>query len=187
MVSIEEIQAAYYMVAATGVLVAAAFYVLNLQTQRKNTKITQETRQIQLLLDYDQEVSDMQSQMKNMMDMRRINWSSFDDYQAKYGPGVDPEGHSYRLRSWWRMHVVGLMVKDGLISFDAFIRYMGDTPAGIWRRYGDLIKEYRVRFHWPFYLEGLEYLADRVNQYRVEKGLGPKTADEVDYHFEVKP
>jgi hypothetical protein len=43
-----EIQAAYYMVAATGVLVAAVFYILNLQTQRKNTWINQETRQIQL-------------------------------------------------------------------------------------------------------------------------------------------
>jgi hypothetical protein len=29
MVTIEEIQAAYYMVAATGVLVAAAYYVFN--------------------------------------------------------------------------------------------------------------------------------------------------------------
>jgi hypothetical protein len=31
MVSFEEIQAAYYMVAATGVLVAAIYYIMNLR------------------------------------------------------------------------------------------------------------------------------------------------------------
>ena len=35
---IVEIQAIYYMVAATVVLIAAAFYVVNLREQRKNMK-----------------------------------------------------------------------------------------------------------------------------------------------------
>jgi hypothetical protein len=35
LVTIEEIQAAYYMVAATGVLVAAGYYVINLQITRR--------------------------------------------------------------------------------------------------------------------------------------------------------
>jgi hypothetical protein len=39
-----EIQAAYYMLAAKGVLVAAAYYVLTMRT-------TLETRQIQLFMD----------------------------------------------------------------------------------------------------------------------------------------
>jgi len=40
MVSFEEIQAAYYMVAATGVLVAAVFYVLNLRISRRNQDLS---------------------------------------------------------------------------------------------------------------------------------------------------
>ncbi len=43
MVSIDEIQAAYYMVAATGVLIAAIYYVYNLKT-------TLQTRQAQLFM-----------------------------------------------------------------------------------------------------------------------------------------
>ncbi|MDH5364755.1 MAG: hypothetical protein OEY99_02855 [Aigarchaeota archaeon] len=64
MVSFEEIQAAYYMVAATGVLVAAVFYVLNLRISRRNQELslraleqsaqaqqqTLETRQAQMFL-----------------------------------------------------------------------------------------------------------------------------------------
>ena len=43
MVSFEEIQAAYYMVAATGVLVAAVYYVFNMRAAIK-------TREAQLFM-----------------------------------------------------------------------------------------------------------------------------------------
>jgi len=186
MVSFEEIQAAYYMVAATGVLIAAVFYVLNLQTQRRNIKINQETRQIQILLDYNRDFDERFHSMKNYMDMRNAEWSSFDEYQAKYGPSVDPEGHGYRLNMWRSMHVMGLMIRDGLISLDIFMEYIGDAPAVWWLKYGDLIKEYRIRFHLPSYLAGFEYLAGEVNRYRVSKGWGVKTPDDVSYTDGVK-
>ena len=44
MVDLAEIQAAYYMVAATGVLVAAVYYILNIRTTQRNMKQTLETR-----------------------------------------------------------------------------------------------------------------------------------------------
>jgi hypothetical protein len=39
LVTIEEIQAVYYMVAATGVLVAATYYVLNLRVSQRNQEL----------------------------------------------------------------------------------------------------------------------------------------------------
>jgi len=45
MVDLAEIQAAYYMVAATGVLVAAIYYVVTLRTTQRNMKANLETRQ----------------------------------------------------------------------------------------------------------------------------------------------
>jgi hypothetical protein len=38
LVDLAEIQAAYYMVAATGVLVAAVYYVMTLRTTQRNMK-----------------------------------------------------------------------------------------------------------------------------------------------------
>ena len=43
MISFEEIQAAYYMVAATGVLVAAAYYI-------QNIRVTIKTREVQMFM-----------------------------------------------------------------------------------------------------------------------------------------
>ena len=39
MVTLEEIQAVYYMVAATGVLVAAAFYIVNIRTNQRKQEL----------------------------------------------------------------------------------------------------------------------------------------------------
>jgi hypothetical protein len=39
MVTLEEIQSAYYMVAATGVLVAAVFYILNMMETTRNRRM----------------------------------------------------------------------------------------------------------------------------------------------------
>jgi len=50
MVDLAEIQAAYYMVAATGVLVAAIYYMMTLRTTQRNMKMNLETRQAQLLM-----------------------------------------------------------------------------------------------------------------------------------------
>ena len=76
---------------------------------------------------------------------------------------------------------MGLMVRDGLLSLETYMQYVGDSPAGYWIQYGDLIKEYRIRFHAPDYLYGLEYLAGEVDRYRVRKGWGEKTPDDVSY------
>lgn len=186
MVSLAEIQTAYYMIAATGVLIAALFYIYNIRVTQRNMRINQETRQIQLLLDLNKDISETVSSMQQLMAMRNAEWGSFEEYQEKYGPIVDPEGHSYRLIVWLRMHVMGLMVRDGLISLDTFMEYVGDIPATNWLKYGDLIKEYRIRFHLPSYLAGFEYLAGEVDRYRVSKGWGAKTPDDVTYPPGVK-
>ena len=45
MVSFEEIQTAYYMIAATGVLLAAIYYVYKISINQRTMKKTLETRQ----------------------------------------------------------------------------------------------------------------------------------------------
>jgi hypothetical protein len=181
LVGLVEIQAAYYMVAATGVLVAALYYIYNVRAAQRSMRIGQETRQIQLLMDFNRDVNEGFRSMKNYMEAAEARWSDFEDYLAKYGPSVDPEGHGYRLTMWRRMHFMGLMVRDGLIGLEAFMEYVGDVPASMWDKYGGLIEEYRVRFHLPSYMAGFEYLAGEVNDYRLGKGWGAKTPDDIFY------
>ena len=50
MVDLAEIQSIYYMVAATGVLIAAIYYVVNMKATQRNMKNTLETRQAQIFM-----------------------------------------------------------------------------------------------------------------------------------------
>jgi hypothetical protein len=76
LVDLAEIQAAYYMVAATGVLVAAIYYVYNMRISQKNSMLalkaqeqTLETRQAQLLMNIFQTYSskEFQTDMEEMV------------------------------------------------------------------------------------------------------------------------
>jgi hypothetical protein len=174
-VDLSEIQAAYYMVAATGVLVAAAYYVITLRANQKTTKMTLETRQIQALLEYNQERTSIELPLYTQF--MKAKWVSFDDFYEKYGAGSNPELFSFMTQLWNRYNISGLMIRDGLISVNAYVEYIGDAPAIVWDKYRDIILEYRRRFHLPCYQSGFEFIAGEINRYRIEKGWGAKTAD----------
>ena len=86
MVGFEEIQAAYYMVAATGVLVAAIYYVMNLRAQKTNMKATLDTRQAQLLMQIYQRFSETDFMRKWVYTIYIMNYSDIDDFDQKYEP-----------------------------------------------------------------------------------------------------
>ncbi|MCX6654088.1 MAG: hypothetical protein NTY03_03080, partial [Candidatus Bathyarchaeota archaeon] len=87
MVTIEEIQAIYYMVAATGVLVAAVYYILNMRA-------TLQTRQAQLFMHLYDRMS--QPELSSIINNIRYNlkWSDPDDFWRKYGAETNLEEYS---------------------------------------------------------------------------------------------
>ena len=83
MVDVSFLQSLSYVAAAIGVCVAAFYYMLVLREQRKNTKLTLETRQAQLFMQiYNAYNSrDFQQAYGVIMDMK---FDNFDDFYKKY-------------------------------------------------------------------------------------------------------
>ena len=91
MVDLAEIQAAYYMVAATGVLVAAAYYVMNMRATQTNMKQTLEARQMQLYMQSLQETR-TKAFLKDWIEIAyHQTYSDYQEWRSKYGPSVNPE------------------------------------------------------------------------------------------------
>jgi hypothetical protein len=185
MVDLAGIQAAYYMVAATGVLVAAGYYILNLKVSQKNQELmlkaqqqNTETRQIQILKELNADISDTPDWMRHQNNMMNMKWTDYDDYISKYHSIKDPEGSSYRYRVWRRFNQMGWMVKDGYVDVETFVKYVGDFPPQMWNKFRDVILQQRVDLHFPLWMAGLEYLAGEIDRYRVENGWGLKTEDD---------
>ena len=89
MVDLFEIQVVYYMVAATGVLVAAVFHILNLRISQKNqeqsTKAQQQTldtRQVQLFMNIYQKFEEPEFQ-NSYWEIILLQWRDFDEYIKK--------------------------------------------------------------------------------------------------------
>jgi hypothetical protein len=87
MVDLSEIQAAYYMVAATGVLVAAIYYVMNMRASRKTQELAQktqeqtlETRQAQLFIQLYTTFTSYEFKTKWNDIMHVWQWKDFKDY-----------------------------------------------------------------------------------------------------------
>jgi hypothetical protein len=165
MVDLAEIQAAYYMVAATGVLVAAVYYIMNIKTTQKNMKTNLETRQAQLFMEiYRSSYStDMMTHATNFW---MEGWDGFEDWRDKIW--LD-KGKRASWGAWNNYYEgIGVLVKEGLVD----IRLVAELIAGItrkfWEMHAPIISEIREYTDQPRMLSETEYLYNRLMKYMVE-------------------
>jgi hypothetical protein len=148
------------MVAATGVLVAAVFYILNLRISQKNqelmlrsqeqsTKAQQqnlETRQAQLFMQLSDTYIDKgyrSTALEMLSD--KWSWTDYEDFMKKYGPDTNPEAWNkfqHQLAHW---SLQGIMVRDGLLSAEKLWSWWGWVPRSMWEKFEPVILGYRAR------------------------------------------
>jgi hypothetical protein len=152
MVSFQDIQTAYYMVAATGVLVAAVYYVINLRN-------TSKTHELQVFMQVFDRFNN--PEFWNQLDeMMRREWVSYDDYERKYSGGsgnvVFPT-----------LEGLGVLLKRGLIDESVPWDLFGNYLFLFWDKYVPIIEE-RKRVIGPDFCLWTEHLVSEVRRYASE-------------------
>jgi len=148
MVDLAEIQAAYYMVAATGVLVAAIYYVFNMRA-------TLQTRQAQILMNLYQKWTEPQwGDAWN--DIMLWEWTDVDDYISKYWSDPD-ERRKYGIVGGF-LEGLGVFVKRGFIDATLVDDLMSSYIVSYWQKFGTIALEFRKRMNNPVIGEYCEYL-----------------------------
>ena len=84
MVELATLQTISYIAGATGVAIAALFYVLNLRISQRNQRLTLETRKAQLYMQIYQQLRSEESQ-RRIIDVLNMEWKDYDDFERKYG------------------------------------------------------------------------------------------------------
>jgi hypothetical protein len=163
LVSFEEIQTAYYMVAATGVLVAAIYYIVNMRT-------TLQTRQAQLFMQlYDRWTFDIADKFWDFLDDDISTAEELLDRQK-----TDKE---FRRRTaiLSRYHEgVGVLVRFGLLDI-RYIAYLASWPTRMyWEKLKPIIEDVRRLQNAPRSDSESEYLYDELMKY-LEKHSELKT------------
>jgi hypothetical protein len=163
MVDLAEIQAAYYMVAATGVLVAAIYYIVNMRA-------TLQTRQAQLFMQlYDRWTFDIADKFWDFLDDDISTAEELFDRQK-----TDKE---FRRRTaiLSRYHEgVGVLVRFGLLDI-RYIAYLASWPTRMyWEKYKPIIEDIRRLQNAPRSDSESEYLYNELMKY-LEKHSELKT------------
>ena len=178
MVSFEEIQAAYYIVAATGVLIAAVFYILNLRISHRNQEIavknqelalksqdqTLETRQAQLFMQvlhrfYDPDFFEKYTQVLYW------KWVDYDDFIYKYGWKNNPEAWYSEGSLAAYFEGIGLLMNLGLLDVKLVHGLLFRHVKLFWEKIRPVSLEMRKRLKLPHIDQWVEYLYGELMKY----------------------
>ncbi len=191
LVDLAEIQAAYYMVAATGVLVAAAYYILNLRVSQRNQELSTktqelalkaqqqnlETRQAQL---FSQLYSNMMTPETNLIFIKLLNmeWRDIDDFERKYGSDSNPENFAERSSQWNFYDHIGFLAKNGILDADKVYEAWGWHIIWMWEKFEDVFLHMRKQYNIPESLLHFEYIYGEVKKIRSKRGVSVETPKE---------
>ena len=148
------------MVAATGVLVAAIYYVMNIRTTQRNMRANLETRQTQLFMDL-YSVMRNKEFVKDTRELADWQWKDFKDFREKYGQRTNKEANSIFVSVGNFFDGIGLLVKRDLINTDLVDDLMSSWVIWYWDKFGSIIIDYR-KYSGPNYMEWVEYLHNRI-------------------------
>ena len=166
MVDLAEIQVAYYMVAATGVLVAVVYYILTLRSTNKS-------RQAQLYMQLFQLVHDEKT-MRNWGELIHMEWSDYDDFERKYGSDNNLDNYAKRQNIWWLYDGIGFLYKQKLISPE-MVYQIGHTPfVWQWKKFEEIIRRQREFYNLTEIYQYWEYLAKEMEKMKEEHGYSPE-------------
>ena len=132
---LSEIQAAYYMVAATGVIIAAVFYVLNMRETMRNRRAGLTQSMLEIFSSFEG--------FKRILKLYDMKWESFDDYMKKYDSTVNPDNAAMRHEIWDACDVLGHMWREGIIDKNMIYDRARAHITMLWIKFKPIIEEYR--------------------------------------------
>jgi hypothetical protein len=169
MVDLAEIQAAYYMVAATGVLVAAAYYVMNIKTNQKNQELmlksqalTNEIRQADLIQKYTGFIvsKEMMSAWTELVIYQ--NFSTFDEWMEKYGR-KDKDAYNRLLIVMGFLNGYGVLYEKGLMDIETIEKTIQPvTFIWVWYKVESIVRVWRAVYKDPDFYSPLEVISKAV-------------------------
>jgi hypothetical protein len=142
------------MVAATGVLVAAIYYVMNLREQRRNRRIT-----------FTQNVMQTFNTVENFKiqgELLNMEWKDYDDFEKKYGSDNNLDNYGKRMFFFYTFESMGKLLKEGLVDSETLYGVIGITVMTLWIKFLPTIAENRRRYTGRTGWQDFEYLYNEL-------------------------
>ena len=156
MVTFQDLQAAYYMVAATGVLVAAFYYIMNLRYTLK----TKEMDACKFLTD--RMTSDPVMQTYGIIMSKSVEWKDHDEFMDKYGYS-NPEMLGHWTSWFFTAEALGYIMKNGIVRAETVYDLGGWGFIRMWEKFSGFVYSRRESAAWGRdYYVNFEYTANEM-------------------------
>jgi hypothetical protein len=158
MVELSDIQTVYYMIAATGVLVAVFYNIQNIRGTSRNRRVNFTTNLINKFTS--------KEGLRDWYELMGMRWENFDDFKRKYDSSVNPENFIQRLHFWNMCDHVGWQLIVGAVDWSTISQHKGWSHLirNSWIKFKPIIEEYRKMAYNTDDYGHWEYLADRMEE-----------------------
>jgi hypothetical protein len=170
MVEFQDIQTAYYIIAAVGIFVASANYLRVSIEDSKKRRIETTNNMMQTLISKDG--------LRSWLELLNMEWSDYDDFERKYGTDYNFESAITRLHMWYTYDILGYQLMKGLVDEETIYDAYGSLAIWIWDKFKPILDEHRRKYSPKEQWRGWEYLANsmlKVRKRRDPEYVTPKT------------
>jgi hypothetical protein len=161
MVDLALLQSVSYMAGALGVCIGALSFAYNMRASEKN-------RRIQLVSLASKDLDDYEGTIK-YCDLLNMEWSSYDEFEKKYGSDFNVHAAAQRFSTWQSINKLGYMLRKGMIDAEDVYEMTGVPCMNQWAKFEEIIREVRRRYSGADYLSHFEYLAGEMNKIKLKK------------------
>jgi hypothetical protein len=158
------------------IMVGIGYYILNLQNNQKNQKISirnqeltlesqqqaLETRQAQLFMNTYQAYNTPEF-LRAIDTYFKISYKDYDEYESKYRSDIETDVQIMKVYSY--MEGLGVLVREGYIGIRLIALYISTDIMLCWEIIKPMAHEYRKRNDYPRYLIEFEYLYNTLIEY----------------------
>ena len=156
-----DLQTLSVMIAATGVTIAAIYYVLIVRNSQKMQQLQLETRQAQLYMGLLNTLRSPEFR-KQWHITESATWKDFDDFHEKYSPGSEVLTATTSMFTFFDS--VGTLVRKKLIDMDLVDGALAIHIIVMWKMYESILKGDREYFQTPTVWEDFEYIYNELNK-----------------------
>ncbi len=163
-----DVQTIGVLVTAASVSVAAIYYIMTLRVQQNNMKATLETRKLQFVMNAAQQLF-IEEQWKTAGELMNMSWSSYDDFEKKYGSDFNLDNYAKRTAMNYTYNSLGYLLREKLVDAEVLYGFLGVAPCFIWHKFGGVLKEQRRRYMGVDHYEDFEFLANEMMRIKHQK------------------
>jgi hypothetical protein len=153
----------YQMVLSTlqtlSIIVGITYYLMILNNQQKNQKLTLETRRASFLTQMSLDIYSTES-LSQFYELISWEWETLEEYNTKYRTR---EAVTLWMRMFLRFDLVGRLLREGIIDPIAAVQLIGSGSISLWKKFEDIIRDERKRMG-SDWMADFEYLASEVTK-----------------------